>query len=206
MAIQHLDAFTAKETGLMGTVIGVAGSARRNGNSATLMRAALKGAASAGEDTSEIYLNGLLFKGCQGCVKCSLKGRCILNDDLTSAMEELRAADGWVLAAPIYFDSVSGQMKTFFDRCHTFIMDPEEQVVKPQLNGKRRGMVIITYEDEPRDDYHHEAQKLANYLRWMGDFGEIAIIAEGQLGPSEAARGELHLLERVERQGRAVFG
>ena len=51
----------------MNTVAGIAGSPRRNGNSATLMRAVLRGATAAGAETKEVYLNGLTFRGCQGC-------------------------------------------------------------------------------------------------------------------------------------------
>ena len=190
----------------MSTVIGVAGSARKNGNSATLMRAVLRGAAQAGADVKEVYLNGLAFKGCQGCFPCSPKGRCILNDELTPVLEELRSAEGWVLASPIYYDGVSGQMKTFFDRCRTFTRDPGARELKPQLEGKRQGVVIVAYEDNPRDDYRHEAQKLANYLAWMGDFGDVELMCEGNLSARDAAAGKPELLARAEELGKRVFG
>jgi len=190
----------------MSTVIGVAGSARKNGNSATLMRAVLKGAAGAGADTDEVYLNGLGLRGCQGCDTCSPTGKCILNDELTPVLEELRKADGWVLASPIYYDSVSGQMKTFFDRCRTFTRDPQTHELRPQLEGRRTGVVIVSYEDKPREDYHHEAEKLASYLAWMGDFGKVEMICEGNLGPRDAARGRPELLARAEELGERLFG
>jgi multimeric flavodoxin WrbA len=189
----------------MSTVIGIAGSARKKGNSATLMRAVLKGAASAGADTKKVYLNGLVYKGCQGCAECTSGGKCILNDDLTPILDELRKAEGWVLGSPIYYDSVTGQMKTFFDRCRTFTVDPETQELKPQLGGKRKGVVIVTYEDSPRKDYYHEAQKLANYLGWMGDFGKVDIISEGKLGPRDAAENRPDLLARAEKLGQDLF-
>lgn len=189
----------------MGTVIGIAGSARKKGNSATLMRAILGGAALAGADTKEVYLNGLVFKGCQGCEKCSSNGKCILNDDLTPILDELKKAEGWVLASPIYYDSVTGQLKTFFDRCRTFTIDPNMQEHKPQLEGKRKGVVIVTYEDQSRKDYYHEAKKLANYLGWMGDFGKVEIIAEGNLGPRDAAGNRPGLLTRMEKLGNHLF-
>lgn len=190
----------------MCTVIGIAGSARKKGNSATLMRAILKGAVLAGADTKEVYLNGLVFKGCQGCEKCSPKGKCILDDDLTSVHNELRQADGWVLASPIYYGSVTGQMKTFFDRCRTFTRDPKTQELKPQLKGKRKGVLIVTYAAEPREDYYHEAERLAHYLGWMGYFSKVEIISEGKLEPRDAAETRPELLARAEELAKGLFG
>jgi multimeric flavodoxin WrbA len=189
----------------MSKVTGIAGSARRQGNSATLMRAVLKGAAGAGAETGEVYLNGLVYHGCQGCDRCSPRGTCILSDDLTPVLAELRGATGWVLASPIYYDGLSGQMKTFFDRCRTFTKDPETQELRPQLEGRRQGVVILTYEDEPRDDYLREAEKLSKYLAWMGDFGTVEVMCEGRLGPREAAAGRPDLLARAEALGNGLF-
>jgi len=189
----------------MYTVIGIAGSARKKGNSATLMRAILKGAALAGADTKEVYLNGLVFKGCQGCEKCTSESKCILSDELTPVLDELRKADGWVLASPIYYGSVNGQTKTFFDRCRTFTRDPETQKRMPQLKGKRKGVVIVTYTDKQRTDYYHEAEKLANFLGWMGDFGKVAILSEGELGPMNAAENRPDLLARAEERGKELL-
>jgi len=189
----------------MSKIIGIAGSARKRGNSTTLMRSALKAAEAKGFETKEIYLNGLNFKGCQGCPKCSPKGKCILNDDLAPVMEELRGAEGWILASPIYFDSISGQLKTFFDRCHTFIIDPKTQDLKPQLDGKRTGMVVLAYEDNPRKEYHYEGEKLANYLRWMGDFKEIEIISEANMSQRNSAKNNPDMLAKIERRSEALF-
>ena len=186
-------------------VIGVAGSPRKEGNSSTLMRAALQGAASAGAKTREIHLNDLAFKGCQGCGECTGGGGCILADELTRPLSQLKDADGWVLATPIYYDSVSGQMKTFFDRCRTFTRDPDTHKMKPQLRRARRGVVIATYEDKPRSDYLREAEKLSSYLRWMGDFEKVEVICEGNLGPRQAARENPELLSRAESIGRTIF-
>jgi multimeric flavodoxin WrbA len=186
----------------MTTIIGIAGSARKNGNSATLMRALLRGASRAGAKTKEVYLNGLVFKGCQGCERCSPRGACILRDDLTPVLASLRQAHGWVLAAPIYYDGVSGQMKTFFDRLRTFTIDPRTRELKPQLKGRRKGVVVVTYADKPRKDYLHEAEKLVNYLDWMGNFGKVNMICEGRLGPRDAARNRPGLLAKAEKIGK----
>jgi hypothetical protein len=66
--------------------------------------------------------------------------------------------------------------------------------------------VIVVYEDKPREDYRHEAQKLAQYLSWMGDFGDVEIISEGNLFAADAVAGRPDLLARAEELGRRVFG
>jgi hypothetical protein len=96
-------------------------------------------------------------------------------------------------------------MKTFFDRCRTFTIDPKTHEHNPQLAGKTKGVVIVTYEDHPRKDYYHEAEKMANYLGWMGDFGKVEIIAEGNLGSWDAAGNRPNLLTRIEKLGKDLF-
>lgn len=189
----------------MTTVMGIVGSPRKRGNSATLMRALQQGAAQEGAETREVYLNGLTYKGCQGCEPCKGGGECVLEDDLTPVLSELAEADGWVLSAPIYYDGVSGQLKTFFDRCRTFTTDPRTHELEPQLEGERRGAMIVTYEDAPRDDYRREAGILARYMGWMGDFGQVAVVAEGNLGPSNAARKRTDLLNEMVEMGKEIF-
>ena len=53
---------------------------------------------------------------CCGCEACVLRGSCVLRDDVARIREEIAAADGVILASPVYLQQVSGKMKTFFDR------------------------------------------------------------------------------------------
>jgi multimeric flavodoxin WrbA len=181
-------------------VMGVAGSARPKGNSTTLMEAVLGGARAAGAEASAVRLADLEpFRGCRGCLACTRKDACVQRDAVTPVIEQLTAADVWVLASPIYFDGVSGPMKTFFDRLFWLCWNSGRR--EPRLTGRRSAAVIVTYEDKPRDDYRREAQKLAYYLAWMGEFGEVEIVSEGRLGPPEAARGRPDLLKKAEELG-----
>ena len=176
-------------------IIGIAGSPRRNGNSTTLTRQVLQGAAESDAEPQTIYLNGLTFRGCQACDGCVDTGECVLKDELTPYYPKLRESDIWILASPVYFDGVSGQTKLFFDRCRPFAME------KGNLKGKRRAAIILTYEDRPRDDYLGIAQRLANYFPWFGDFGKVEMFVEGRLGPADAASQRPDLLERARKLG-----
>lgn len=182
----------------MDKIIGIAGSPRREGNSTTLMRQVLQGAQKSGTEGQTIYLNDLMFRGCQACDKCIDTGECVLQDDLTPYYPQLREADIWILASPVYFDGVSGQTKLFFDRCRCLMMEPGK------LAGKRRAAIILAYEDHSRDDYRDIAQRLANYFSWFGDFGTVELFVESNLGPADAASQRPDLLEKARGLGRRL--
>ena len=186
----------------MKTVVGIASSPRRNGNSTTLLRSVMKGVESKGARTEVIHLNELTYKGCQACEKCSPRGRCIVRDALTPVFSALKLADMWVLASPIYYDGFSGQMKLFLDRCRQLTeMDGKP---KKRLMGKRRAVIIVTYEDKQRDDYLKVAKAQAGYLGRMGDFGEVRIVSEGRLCEADAALKRPDLLKLTEKLGRQL--
>jgi multimeric flavodoxin WrbA len=177
--------------------IGFAGSGRKDGNSATLLREFLRGASDAGAETELVFLCDLSYRGCVGCLTCMNTGECCQEDDVTPLYPKLREADIWAFASPIYFDSVSGLMKSFFDRLYPFT----HQVGK--LSGRKSGVFIVTYEDKPRDDYADVARRLTNYLGWMGNF-TTEVLAAGSLGPAGAAAGKPDLLESAYQLGRRM--
>jgi len=105
----------------MTNVIAINGSPRKNWNTAMLLEEALKGAASKGADTELIHLYDLDFTGCTSCFACKLKdgksyGRCAVSDDLTAVLDTIYDADALILGSPIYFGTVTGEMKSFMER------------------------------------------------------------------------------------------
>jgi len=186
----------------MTSVLGIAGSPRRAGNSTTLMKAVLAGAAASGAAGKIFHLNDFLFHGCQGCSPCTQDATCRIQDDLTPVLEALRGADIWVLASPIYYDGVSGQMKLFFDRCRH--LTHEGVRLKPQLPGPRAAALIVTHEDKPRHDYPDTARHLAKYLSWMGDFDPVEVVAFSELGPADAAAQRPWLIRQARELGEGL--
>ena len=102
-------------------VMAVNGSPRKTWNTATLLKKALKGAASQGAETELVHLYDLNFKGCISCFACKTRGgksygRCAVKDDLKPILKKIEAADALILGSPIYFGIVSGEMRSFMER------------------------------------------------------------------------------------------
>lgn len=97
------------------------GSPRKKHNTATLLQKALEGAASRGANTELINLYDLIYKGCISCFACKTKGgksygKCAVEDDLTAVFREVEKAGAIILGSPIYYGTVSGEMKSFMER------------------------------------------------------------------------------------------
>ena len=102
------------------SVLGIACSPRRNGNTTRLLLEAIKTTQSEGHKTELVYLSDLNIKPCQGCNACSAKGICVIKDDIPKLQEKLIQADRVILAAPIYMMGLNGQAKIMIDRMQTF--------------------------------------------------------------------------------------
>lgn len=97
-------------------VVGISGSPRRGGNSDTLLDKALEGASSVGARTEKIFLNDMDFRPCQACGGCDEAGVCMLPDDMRQIYKSLESADAIIVASPVYFGSVTAQLKAMVDR------------------------------------------------------------------------------------------
>ncbi|RPH50720.1 MAG: flavodoxin family protein [Desulfobacteraceae bacterium] len=104
------------------TIIGINGSPRKNWNTATLLTKALEGAASQGAQTELIHLYDLAFKGCRSCFACKIidgphNGRCAQKDELSPVLKKIEdEADAIILGSPIYFNAMTGEMRSFIER------------------------------------------------------------------------------------------
>lgn len=97
-------------------VAGVISSARINGNTATLVREALKGAEEGGAKVTEIYLPKYKLACCTGCLSCTTQGKCLIPDDLEEIRKIIYDADGIILGSPTYAMEYNAIMKVFFER------------------------------------------------------------------------------------------
>ena len=96
----------------------ISSSPRKGGNSETLAASFAKGAEEVGHKVETIYLREKNYGFCKGCLACLKLGHCVIDDDAVEIAARMHSADVLVFATPVYYYSVSGQLKTMLDRAN----------------------------------------------------------------------------------------
>lgn len=99
-------------------VLVITSSLRKGGNSDTLAEYFAKGAKEAGNEVEIISLADKTIGFCKGCLACGKTQKCVINDDAVEIAEQMKNAETIVFATPVYYYSVSGQLKTMLDRAN----------------------------------------------------------------------------------------
>ena len=99
-------------------VLVLQGSPRLNGNTAQMVAAFREGAESAGHRVDVVDVCKKKIAGCLACEYCHTKGKgqCVQKDDMQEVYPLLDAAEMLVIASPIYYHGISGQLKCVIDR------------------------------------------------------------------------------------------
>ena len=97
------------------------GSPRPNGNTKGMVEAFRDGAESAGHHVDVVDVCRMKINGCLACEYCHTKGHgeCVQKDDMQKVYAMLKEAEMLVLASPIYYHGITGQMKCVLDRFYS---------------------------------------------------------------------------------------
>lgn len=128
-------------------VLILSGSPRKAGNSDLLCDEFMRGALEAGHSVLKLYVHDREIGACRACYGCRNTGNCVQKDDMAELLDKLVAADVIVLASPVYFYSMDGQMKTMIDRTlprYTEITDKDFYFIATAAAGK--GAMVRTME------------------------------------------------------------
>ncbi|MHC4534895.1 MAG: flavodoxin family protein [Planctomycetota bacterium] len=100
-------------------VIAFNGSARKDGNTAIMVKQVFGELEKEGIETEMIQFSGQKIRGCIACYKCfeNKDQRCAVKNDIANeCIEKMLEADGIILASPTYFADVSAELKALIDR------------------------------------------------------------------------------------------
>ena len=99
------------------------GAGKKNGNTAALVKAFKDGAETAGNQVTEFFLHTMNIHGCMDCQGCARKPKgdpapCVQKDDMQQIYDAYTDCDVIVFATPVYWFTVSGQLKLAVDRLY----------------------------------------------------------------------------------------
>lgn len=180
-------------------VIGILGSARENGNTDLLMREMMKEPAAKGAETVIYNLAKMNIGCCFGCGVCRKTGSCIRKDDMIGLSEELKTADAIVIGTPIYMGGMTGQLKTFIDRCYA-LKDADRNSLLPA--GKKIGIVITQGADIP-DHYADTPERIEYIFKGYGCI-PAGIVTGVKLHEKEDVLKEETVLQRAHEIGKTL--
>ena len=182
-------------------IVCVLGSPRETGNGFTIAKCFCDTAEKFGAEVKTFVLNRLQYRGCQGCMACKIKlDKCILEDDLTEVLDTIRETDVLVLASPVYFWDVSGQLKTFMDRTFSYLVpDFITNPIKSRLAPGKKLVFILTQGNPDEGMFTNIFPKFDYFFKAFGFDERHLIRACGVrgLGEAESHADVMSLAERM---------
>ena len=97
-------------------VLMINGSPRVGGNTSIALAEMEKIFAEEGIESETIQIGAQAIRGCIACGSCAKLGRCVFDDAVNQAAPKFEAADGLVVASPVYYASANGTLVSFLDR------------------------------------------------------------------------------------------
>ena len=187
-------------------VVAFNGSARKDGNTAIMIRYVFKELIKEGIDTEMIQLSGEHLWGCTACYQCFIQKnrQCAVKTDiLNQCIEKMIEADAILLASPTYFADITSELKALIDRAG-MVARANEFIFKRKVGAAivtaRRGGAIHAF-DSINHFFFSAQMILASSKYWnMGygrDKGEVEKDEEGILTMTDLGQNIAWLLKKI---------
>ena len=123
------------------------GSPRKNGNTALALREAESVFHALQVETEIVQVGQLTIRGCTACGACRALGRCVTDDIVNELAEKFRAADGLIVASPVYYASANGTLISCLDRLFQSASFDRTMKVGASVACARRGGCTATFDE-----------------------------------------------------------
>ncbi|HEY40860.1 MAG TPA: flavodoxin family protein [Dehalococcoidia bacterium] len=173
-------------------VVAIGGSPRLHGNTNYLIDQALGELASRGIETEKIVLNEYKVGPCQAHENCASFPECQQKDDGQWILEKFSQADGVILASPVYFGTISAQMKAFMDR--SFFLFRHDM----GLSAKCAGLIAIA----GRRGADQTVEELKKLVRRAD--AELLTLSGNSGAPDVDPKTQTELIEESRKMGRQM--
>lgn len=122
------------------------GSPRPNGNTAVALREIETVFRENGVEVETVIIGNRAIRGCVACGGCAKTGKCVFDDAVNELAPKFEAADGLVVASPVYYASANATLIACLDRL--FYSTPFDKTMKvgASVVCARRGGCSATFD------------------------------------------------------------
>lgn len=181
-------------------VLMINGSPRKNGNTSIALAEMEKIFQEEGVETQVVQVGNQNIRGCIACLSCKQKGKCVFDDLVNETAPKFEAADGLVIASPVYYASANGGLISFIDRLFYSTLFDKTMKVGAAVAVARRGGNSATY-DELNKYFAISGMPIATGQYWNAVYGrekgEAAQDAEGMQTMRTLARNMTFLMKGI---------
>lgn len=128
-------------------VLIINGSPRVNGNTTVAVNELVKIFKEGGVDTEVVQIGNKAIRGCIACGSCREKGKCVFDDTVNELATKFEAADGLVVATPVYYASANGTVAACLDRLFYSTHFDKTMKVGASVAVARRGGCSATFDE-----------------------------------------------------------
>ncbi|MBQ6089349.1 MAG: flavodoxin family protein [Firmicutes bacterium] len=153
-------------------VLIINGSPRQNGNTSLAVSEMVKVFEAEGIETEVCQVGAMNIRGCMACNACAKLGKCVFDDEVNVIAEKFEAADGLVVASPVYYASANGTLISLLDRLFYSTSFDKTMKVGACVAAARRGGLTSTF-DELNKYFAICGMPIASSQYWNGVHGTM---------------------------------
>ncbi len=181
-------------------VLIINGSPRLNGNTSVAVSELVKTFGSEGVETEVCQIGNKDIRGCIACGKCAELGKCVFNDAVNELAPKFEAADGLIVASPVYYASANATLIACLDRLFYSSHFDKTMKVGASVAVARRGGCSATF-DELNKYFTICGMPIASSQYWNSvhgrEAGQAAHDAEGLQTMRTLAKNMTFLMKSI---------
>lgn len=157
--------------GDMKKILVIMSAGTKLGNTDRLTDAYIKGLVERGHSVTKVYLGSMRIEGCRGCVVCQrLAHQCAVRDGMQDIYPLFAECDTVVMASPLYFWTITAQLKSFIDRLYAISVDDKY----PQKDS-----VLLMTAGDDNDTTFEQPKRYFRLLNQALGWNEVGIYCAG---------------------------
>jgi len=189
-------------------VLIINGSPRKDGNTSIAVREMEAVFAQNGVETETVQVGMKDVRSCIACGSCAKTGKCVFDDIVNELAPKLEAADGLVVASPVYYAGANPTLTALLTRLFYSTHFSKAMKVGASVVCARRGGCSATF-DELNKFFTISGMPIASSVYWNSihgrEKGEAEQDEEGKLTMRTLARNMTFLMKSI-ALGREAYG